>query len=180
MSILPNVLTLARLLMVPVFLYVYFRFPDQRVYAFGVYAAAMLTDALDGWLARALNSVSKFGMLMDPLADKLMTLSAIVCLTISGLLPYPVLLLVAVREIAMIVGGFLAARTGIVISADISGKLATLLFTLSIALMMPWHGNAALSAVGGFLIYPAVALSFYAAIHYAILLVKKTATAKPH
>lgn len=180
MRILPNALTIARLVMVPVFVVVYFLFPEQPLYAFLVYVLAMLTDAVDGRLARAMNCVTRFGALVDPLADKLMTLSAIICLTYSGALPYPVLILVATREVIMITGGILAARTGIVIFAGIPGKLATILFTISLALVIPWHSIPALSKVGAILIYPAIALSLYAAVYYAVILVKKTATAKPH
>jgi len=180
MRILPNALTIARLVMVPVFVLVFFLFPDAPLWAFLVYLAAMLTDALDGKLARAMNCVSRFGVLVDPLADKLMTLAAVVCLTYTGDLPAIVLILVATREIVMIAGGVLAARMGIVISAGMPGKIATVLFTVSLALVIPWHGVPALSKIGGVLIYPAIALSLYAAVHYAVILVKKTATAKPH
>lgn len=180
MRILPNVLTIARLAMVPVFILVYFLFPGAPHWAFLVYLLAMLTDALDGRLARKMNCVSRFGALVDPLADKLMTLSAIVCLTYTGHLPLLVLILVATREIVMITGGVLAARMGIVIYAGLPGKLATVLFTASLALLFPWHGVPAVSRIGSVLIYPAIALSFYAAVYYAVILVKKTATAKPH
>ncbi len=180
MRILPNILTVARLLMVPVFIVVYFLFPAQPLWAFLTYALAMLTDAIDGKLARAMNCVTRFGALIDPLADKFMTLAAVVCLTYTGTLSIVVLVLVAIREIGMIIGGALAARTGIVIFAGIPGKISTLLFTLAIALIIPWHKNPALSQVGTILIYPAIVLSFYAAIHYALILVKKTATVKPH
>lgn len=180
MKILPNVLTVARLAMVPVFILVYFLFPHAPVWAFFAYLFAMLTDAADGYLARKMDCVTRFGALIDPLADKLMTLSAVVCLTYTGDLPAVVLIMVATREIVMIIGGFLAARTGIVIYAGIPGKLATVLFTVSLALVIPWHGIPALSRVGTILIYPAIALSLYAAVYYAVILVKKTATAKPH
>ena len=180
MKMLPNVLTVARLIMVPVFILVYFLFPEKPLWAFLVYLLAMLTDAADGHIARKMNCVSRFGALMDPLADKLMTLSAIICLTGTGNLPYVVPALVATREIIMIIGGFLAARTGIVISAGIPGKVATALFTLSLSFIFPWHGVPALSRVGGILIYPAIALSFYAGIYYAVILVKKTAAPKAH
>ena len=180
MTLLPNALTVARLVMVPIFILVYFLFPNDSIYAFGVYALAMLTDALDGRLARAMNCTSKFGALIDPLADKFMTLSAIICLTWSRYLPYAVLILVGVREIIMITGAFLAARTGVIINAGIPGKLATLLFTVSICLIIPWHGVSVLTAIGTYLIYPAVALSLFAAVYYAVILVKKTAPAKPH
>jgi CDP-diacylglycerol--glycerol-3-phosphate 3-phosphatidyltransferase len=180
MRILPNALTIARLAMAPVFVLVYFLFPGQPIWAFLVYLLAMLTDAVDGRLARAMNCVSRFGALVDPLADKLMTLSAIICLTYTGNLPYVVLILVAAREIIMVTGGFLAARTGIVIFAGIPGKLATILFTISLALVIPWHGVPEISKIGAILIYPAIALSLFAAVYYAVILVKKTATAKPH
>ena len=85
----PNVLTMIRLLLVPVFVVVYFRTSAEPKYAaLAIFAAASLTDMLDGYLARKLNQITDFGKLFDPLADKLMVLTALVCQGIAGVIPW--------------------------------------------------------------------------------------------
>ena len=173
MSHIPNLLTLIRLLLVPVFVAIFFIFPDQPYIAMLVYAAAMLTDAIDGRLARAYNCVSVFGTLADPLADKLMTLAAVACLAISGIIPLPAMILVAIREITMILVGAYAAHENIVISACLPGKLATVLFTASLVLLLPWHGMKWLSVAASWMLYIAIAAAFYAAAYYLVILISR-------
>jgi len=173
MSLVPNILTVLRLILVPVFVAVFFNFPEQPALAMAVYAAAMLTDALDGRIARAYNCVSVFGTLIDPLADKLMTLASVVCLAWSRVIPLPAMVLVAIREVTMIAVGTYAAKANIVIPACFPGKLATVLFTLSLVLLFPWHGVAWLTEAAKWILYVAIAAAFYAASYYLVILVKR-------
>ena len=73
----PNVLTILRIILIPVFVVLFFK--GQKMAALAVFCAASLTDMLDGYLARKLNQITDFGKLFDPLADKLMVLTAMVC-----------------------------------------------------------------------------------------------------
>jgi len=173
MAYVPNILTVLRLLLVPVFAVVYVRFPNKPEMALAVYAAAMLTDALDGKIARMYNCVSVFGTLVDPLADKLMTLAAALCIAWSGIIPVAAMLLVAVREATMIVIGAYAAHEGIVIPACLPGKLATVLFTASFVLLFPWHGVEVIFDVAKWMLYAAIAAAFYAAAYYSIILTRR-------
>ena len=173
MAHLPNVLTVIRLILVPVFVAVFAAFPDKPVIALIVYALAMLTDALDGKIARAYNCVSVFGTLADPLADKLMTLACVVCLAWSRIIPLPAMILVAIRELTMIAVGTYAAHANIVISACLPGKLATVLFTASLVLLFPWHSVAWLAMAAKWMLYIAIAAAFYAAGYYLVILVQR-------
>lgn len=173
MAYIPNILTLLRLIMVPVFVAVFAVFPDTPVIALAVYALAMLTDALDGKIARAYNCISTFGTLVDPLADKLMTLAAVVCIASAGIIPRLAMILVAIREVAMIVIGAFAARANIVIPACWPGKLATVLFTAAFVLLFPWHGVALITTAAKWMLYVAIVAAFYAAGYYSVILIKR-------
>ena len=85
---LPNLLSLFRLALVPVFSAVFFSgLPNARPLSAGVYALAFFTDIADGWIARHYNQVTPLGRILDPLADKLMTFVVILCITIAGIIP---------------------------------------------------------------------------------------------
>ena len=173
MSIIPNLLTVLRLLMVPVFIAVFILVPENPAIALCVYALAMLTDALDGKIARAFNCTSRFGTLVDPLADKLMTLSVVVCLCYSRIIPLYAMVLVAVREIAMIIVGAVAAKSNVVIAACFPGKLATVLVTAALVLLIPWPGIGWLVTLATVLLYAAIITAFYAAFYYMAILRKR-------
>ena len=99
----PNILTMVRILLLPV---VVWRFlVGDSTGALLAYLAAMLTDAVDGYLARRWNEVTAFGKLMDPLADKLLQLTMMGCLTLTGYIHWWVLAVMAAKEIFMVIGG---------------------------------------------------------------------------
>lgn len=170
MALIPNLLTVLRLAMAPVFAVAFFTFPDEPVAALIVYALAMFTDALDGKIARACNCVSRFGTLADPLADKLMTLMALVCLAWAGIVPLPAMIAAAVCEVAKIGFAAYAAKQDIVIAACLPGKLATVLFTASLVLLIPWHSVTWLTNAATWLLFAAIALAVYAAFYYMRIL----------
>ena len=131
----PNVLTMIRLLLVPVFVVVYFRTSAEPKYAaLAIFAAASLTDMLDGYLARKLNQITDFGKLFDPLADKLMVLSAMVCQGIAGVLPWTAVIVVACKELVMVLGGLFMLSRDVVVYSNIAGKAAQVCFILSLIL----------------------------------------------
>lgn len=173
MSYIPNILTVIRLALVPVFIAAFVALPESPSIALLIYAAAMLTDAVDGRIARAYNCVSVFGTLADPLADKLMTLAAVVCLARSGIIPLAAMILVAIREVTMIAVGTYAAHANIVIPACFPGKLATVLFTGSLVLLFPWHGVEWIFSAARIMLYAAITAAFYAAAYYLVILVKR-------
>lgn len=126
---LPNKLTVARMLMIPLFLFFYFaRFiiSGNYFWALAVFALASLTDMLDGKIARKRGLVTDFGKLMDPLADKLLVTSALCCILpdygVCGIIS---LVLILSREFLVTSVRLIAAGKGEVIAADIWGKVKT-------------------------------------------------------
>ncbi len=128
---LPNKLTMLRVIMVPFFVYFLLETPEMGDYmmykwiALALFVVASLTDMLDGKIARKYNLVTNFGKLMDPLADKLLVCSALVGLTWHGIIPAWITIIIIGRE--FIISGFrlLAVEKGVVIAANIWGKLKT-------------------------------------------------------
>lgn len=134
-----NVLTVLRLFLVPVFVVLMLRDGDaSRVAATVVFVVAALTDRLDGQLARSRNLVTDFGKIADPIADKALTLSAFVLLSISGDLWWWVTVVVVMRELGITVMRFLMLCRQ-VMAASRGGKLKTLLqMSGLIGLLVPW------------------------------------------
>jgi CDP-diacylglycerol--glycerol-3-phosphate 3-phosphatidyltransferase len=125
---LPNALTLLRILAVPVVVVALLgETPNGDALAAGVFALAAATDGLDGYFARARGSITTFGKLMDPLADKLLITGALLSLVSLGRLEAWVAMVIIAREIAVTILRTIAAERGIVISASWLGKLKTVL-----------------------------------------------------
>ncbi|MDD6666561.1 MAG: CDP-diacylglycerol--glycerol-3-phosphate 3-phosphatidyltransferase [Lachnospiraceae bacterium] len=125
---LPNKLTILRVIMIPFFIFFLLFKPDNngyRMIAEVLFCAASFTDMLDGKIARKYNLVTNFGKFMDPLADKLLVCSAMICLLSLGQLPTVVVIIIVARE--FIISGFrlIAADNGIVIAASMWGKSKT-------------------------------------------------------
>ena len=101
----PNLLSLFRLLLVPVFPLVFFQsWPNARQWAVLIYLVAFLTDIADGWIARHFNQITPLGRVLDPLADKLMTFMVILCITIEGIIPLWTVAVFFCKELAMAIG----------------------------------------------------------------------------
>lgn len=162
----PNALTMLRLLLVPVFVAVH-----QSGYvklSLAVFVLASLTDAADGALARKYQLVTNFGKVMDPLADKLMVLSALICRALDGVIPWLFVFLVLGKELVMIVGGALLLKKQQVVYSRLLGKLAQVTFIL--ALIASFFHKELLSL--GFeadrmLLLAAIVLMFGALVDYA-------------
>ena len=133
---LPNKLTLLRMALVPVYLVLLAN--GLNWLALIVFAIASITDALDGKIARKYNLITDFGKLMDPLADKLMVCTAILCQTITGVLPWVACVLVMAKELFMVWGSVKMLERDVVVYANIWGKLAQCSFILALVLSF-WH-----------------------------------------
>jgi len=135
----PNALTLARFFLIGLYPFIYFSegISYNKVWAFAVFILAGLTDVLDGFIARRFNLVTKWGKLMDPLADKLMLITVLVCLFIDGVVPLWVILIIALKELLMIFGAaFLYKNRHVVVQSNFYGKLATVLFYIAITALV--------------------------------------------
>ena len=124
----PNVLTIIRILAVPVLVVALLdETANGDTLAAIVFALAALTDGLDGYIARSRGSITTFGKLMDPLADKLLIIGALVSLVSLGRLAAWVAMVIIAREVAVTILRTIAAERGIVIAASRLGKLKTVL-----------------------------------------------------
>ncbi|MDR1574134.1 MAG: CDP-diacylglycerol--glycerol-3-phosphate 3-phosphatidyltransferase [Clostridiales Family XIII bacterium] len=132
---LPNALTVLRVLMIPVFVVVLMRGPGAPLAAL-IFAVASLTDALDGYVARKYDLVSNFGKLMDPLADKLLVVSAFACFVELGMIPAWILIVILAREFAVTGLRSVAAGAGVIIAAGFSGKLKTVFQMLAVLALL--------------------------------------------
>jgi CDP-diacylglycerol---glycerol-3-phosphate 3-phosphatidyltransferase len=123
----PNVLTVARILLVPVLVVALLeKTGGGDLLAAVVFAAASITDAIDGKLARSRNSVTTFGKLMDPIADKLLIVAALVALVSRDRLAAWVAMVIIAREFAVtVLRAAVGSQQGVVISASSLGKLKT-------------------------------------------------------
>ena len=188
----PNLLTLFRILLVPVFVITYYEYPEQRYISLAVFALASITDGIDGYLARRLDQITSFGKLCDPVADKLMILSMMFCLNQTGLLAPEgmkwlnsiVLYTILAKEIFMIAGGLLMLKKGFVVHSSILGKLATAMFCAAIIMVFPgvgtspWHGQIVVQNAGRWLMVGAVVMAYAAMVFYILDSVKKVNEAK--
>lgn len=132
----PNALTMLRLVLIPVFVVVFFNTPrDQdKIAALVIFAVASITDMFDGMLARKLNQITDFGKLFDPLADKLMVVTSMVCQAIIGVFPWAAIAVVAAKELIMFFGGMFMLSKGVVVYSNYWGKTAQVFFIVSLLL----------------------------------------------
>lgn len=129
----PNVLTMIRLLLVPLICFLVYN--DRMIAGLSVFLIASVTDLVDGYIARRYKLVTDFGKLMDPLADKLMVVSLMVVLAVRSIVPIVAVALLMVKEMLMVLGGiFLLKNKDVVVFAKPIGKVAQLITTLGLVL----------------------------------------------
>jgi CDP-diacylglycerol---glycerol-3-phosphate 3-phosphatidyltransferase len=135
----PNALTMLRILAVPVIVVALLgETPHGDVIAAAVFALAALTDTLDGYIARRRRSVTTFGKLMDPLADKLLIVAALVALVSLGRVAAWVAMVIIAREVAVTGLRGVAAEKGVVMAASWLGKLKTILQVVAVFALIIW------------------------------------------
>lgn len=132
-----NKLTMLRILLIPVFLVVlYLDFAASRYVALGIFILASLTDFVDGHIARSRGLITDFGKFMDPLADKMLVMAAMLWFVEVGRMPAWALLIVVVREFAVSGLRLIAVDNGRVIAAAWSGKVKTASTMVGICFML--------------------------------------------
>lgn len=166
-----NVLTVLRIVLVPVFVVALLWDHGQgvalRLVALGLFLLAAATDRFDGWIARRNNLVTDLGKLLDPIADKLLMGAALVCLSWLGNLPWWVTVVILVRELGITVMRFFLLRY-LVLPASKGGKLKTVLQTAAIAVfLLPLHTLPGwLTVVAWVLMVVAVVLTVVTGLDY--------------
>ena len=170
---LPNLLTMGRIAIIPVVLFLLDRgSPEDCLWAALVYSAAAITDLLDGWLARKMNIVSVLGKFLDPLADKLLVMASLVYMVPMGRVPEWAVVLLLAREISITGLRGIASSEGVVIAAGDDGKTKTALQMVGILCLLlgyPYHltlGPIDLGVVD--LVYAGMAL-IYVSLFFSIL-----------
>ncbi|MCD8300496.1 MAG: CDP-diacylglycerol--glycerol-3-phosphate 3-phosphatidyltransferase [Clostridiales bacterium] len=176
---LPNKLTMMRMVLIPFF--VFFMLMDMgysrifRLIALLIFIVASLTDMADGKIARKRNLITNFGKFMDPLADKLLVCSALICLMARGMIPAWMVIVIIARE--FIVSGFrlIAVEQGKVIAAGMLGKVKTVFQMAAVILLilsMVWRlyilGIYPFHLLGVIALWGAVILTIASLIEYII------------
>lgn len=162
----PNVLTMLRMLLIPVFVAVFAA--GHTKWALVVFLAASLTDMLDGYIARKYQLITNFGKLMDPLADKLMVCTALVCQGVRGIIPWAAIILVMVKELLMVLGGAFMLKNDVVVYSNLLGKAAMCAFVAALVLSF-FHAEFATLGlqVDSIVLLIAVVLTVVAMVNYA-------------
>lgn len=131
---LPNILTSLRILFIPVFAWLVLS--ERWWWAFGVFAALMITDKLDGDIARSRGLVTDFGKIADPIADKALMITALVTLNMAGTLPVWITVVIIVRELGITIWRMVLLRGGKVVPASKGGKLKTALQSVGVGMYL--------------------------------------------
>ena len=135
----PNMLSIFRLLLIPVYIVIYLNADDNVDYyiAGGILAVSCLTDMIDGQIARHFNMISNIGKILDPFADKITQFSLIVCLVVEYPVLIPLMILFIIKELFQLIAGFLTVRKGQMLTgALITGKISTAVLFISLTALV--------------------------------------------
>ncbi len=168
---LPNKLTIFRVILIPFFVLFLLLDPENQAYRYiadAIFIVASLTDMLDGKIARKYNLVTNFGKFMDPLADKLLVCSAMICLVSTRQIPAWIVIVIISRE--FIISGFrlIASDNGIVIAASMWGKFKTVFQMLMIIVLIANIPVAFFQVLGDILMYVALVLTVVSLVDYIV------------
>jgi CDP-diacylglycerol--glycerol-3-phosphate 3-phosphatidyltransferase len=166
---LPNTLTVLRIFLVPLLVVVLLTRGAGHVY-FGsaIFALAVLTDYLDGFFARRRNEVTRLGILLDPLADKLLTAAALLSLVEMGLVPAWVVMIILARELAVTGLRNVAAGRGVLIRASVLGKAKMAAQVTAILLLLLSRELAVLRAPGMAALVVVVVVTLVSGVDYFV------------
>jgi CDP-diacylglycerol--glycerol-3-phosphate 3-phosphatidyltransferase len=164
---LPTALTLSRIVLIPVFVYAVYLYPVFGAFIFGI---ASITDFLDGYLARRSGDITKFGIILDPIADKFLVISALIVLVDMERLPAWIAIVIIVREFLVTGLRVVALSKDIVIAAELGGKVKTTLQIIAILclILKKTIFGIDLYDIGFVLIWVSLILSLISGIRYTI------------
>lgn len=133
----PNMLSILRILLsIPIGILLWMNTPVYYLWAFIIVLIAYITDWLDGWIARATNSESRYGKMLDPIGDKLIAVVVSLILLINGLFPLYLFLTIVIRDLGISIGGLYAIkRKNLLANPNIVGKFSTLL----LGILLPFY-----------------------------------------
>ncbi len=168
----PNILSVFRLLLVPVAIVLIVKSAAERsqiilTWALACFLLACITDLVDGYVARKFKLISRLGMWLDPLADKLMSLGVVCAFAFSGIMPIWVMIVLLSKELIMLIGGFFIIRNGHNIPSNKFGKIAAFIMNVAVAACficyIPWWCDYYL-----YFVYFGLALSVLSMVQYAV------------
>lgn len=165
---LPNKLTLLRIILIPVFIIVLMT--GYYYISAAIFIVASATDALDGHIARKYNMVTNFGKIMDPLADKMLVVSALVCLVQLGDVAGWMVIVILAREFTITGLRTVAAAQGIVIAAGWSGKIKTVLQMIAVTalLLQNWPFSYIGFPFASIMLWAAIVMTIFSGAEYII------------
>lgn len=158
-----NLLTMLRILLIPIFYFCFLgSFENKDIYATLIFLFASFTDFLDGFLARKYNLITNFGKIMDPLADKLLVMTALITLISINRVPAWIVIIILARELGITALRVITASEGIDVSAGKLGKIKTVFQMIAIImLLLNLH-------YGLEVLYIALALTIISGINYIV------------
>jgi len=160
----PNILTVLRFFLIP--FTIYFLTRNEYIAAMIILTISGLTDILDGAIARKFNLITNFGKLIDPLADKITQVSILGTLVVKNIIPLWILVVVLVKEAAMVAGASFLYGKELVVPSKWYGKAATVLFYLAIVLSMIFRDLKIQNSIDLIIYYIAVAMTIFSLIMY--------------
>lgn len=169
---LPNKLTMARVVMIPFFIFFMLStsITGSNYIACAIFVIASFTDMLDGYLARKYKLVTNFGKFMDPLADKLLVCSALICFLAVDSVNMPVWVVIVIISREFIISGFrlIASDNGVVIAASYWGKFKTVSqMVMSVLLILNFDNNV-FQVIGQVFVYISVILTIISLLDYIV------------
>lgn len=166
---LPNILTMIRVVLIPFFIFFFSRpSTSSAIIAAVIFLVASLTDLLDGYFARRRKEVTQFGKFLDPVADKLLIVSALILLVANGRVPAWIAIVIIGREFAVTAFRAIASSEGVIIAAEGTGKYKMFLQTVAIIFLITDLPAFYFHEIGLFLLLIATALAIYSAGQYFI------------
>jgi len=162
----PNLLTVLRIALLPAVVWRFLKGDSRGALLF--YVIAMLTDAVDGFIARKFNQITSLGKLLDPIADKLSLVTLLGLFVADGQIPVWVLGVILVKEVALVIGSAVSFKRGIIVHALPIGKITTVTFILSMVTRF-----LALTETADVLLGVSIVLSFIALGWYTLVGVRK-------
>lgn len=168
---LPNLITISRICLVPVFIIV-FSCPTglRTILAAVIFTIAALTDLIDGYLARRLDQVTRLGKFLDPIADKILVIAALVMLVDFDRVAAWIAIVIIGRELAVTGFRAIASSSGVVIAADQSGKYKMVIQTISIVFLILDYKRGAvdLALWGTYLLWISMIMAVLSAVRYFV------------
>lgn len=171
MKYVPNILSFIRLALCPVFVWAFFNL--SPIFAFIIFAGASLLDIIDGFIARRFNCISVLGKILDPVADKVLQLSALVCFTLNGLIHFFVVVLLGLKELTILIGGgIISKKRNNMVYSNKFGKIASFMTSFSLCTLFFVNDFLAPFKTAVYiLLYLSVVLSIIAMVQYGLITV---------